>query len=233
MTARIPQHMKVFKLEASQPPASPKPQRSSSYSDKSPSSKMAHRGLRVMLVDDDASRLLMLEQALVAEGHVIVVRLDTQADLLAGVTVHQPDVIFIDVDAPSRDTLESLGQIHRERPRPIVLFAARSDAETAHRAVHAGVSAYVVDGLHPTRLSALLDVAIARFEVHQALSQELTAANARLADQRDIERAKGLLMKRRKLDEGEAYAMLRKMAMDRKQRIGDYARLLLAASDVL
>ena len=40
-------------------------------------------------------------------------------------------------------------------------------------------------------------------------------------------------MKRRKIDEEEAYGMLRKMAMDRKQRIGDYARLLLAASDLL
>jgi len=201
--------------------------------DKAGAMKHANRGLRVMLVDDDQARLAMMEQALVAEGHVIVVRLDAQADLLAGVTLHQPDVIFIDVDAPSRDTLESLGQIHRERPRPIVLFAARSDAETAHRAVHAGVSAYVVDGLHPTRLSALLDVAIARFEVHQALSRELSAANARLADQRDIEKAKGMLMKRRKIDEDEAYGMLRKMAMDRKQRIGDYARLLLAAADLL
>lgn len=209
------------------------PIRNRSGGDTKAAMKHANRGLRVMLVDDDQTRLAMMEQALVAEGHVIVVRLDAQADLLAGVTLHQPDVIFIDVDAPSRDTLESLGQINRERPRPIVLFAARSDAETAHRAVHAGVSAYVVDGLHPTRLSALLDVAIARFEVHQALSRELLAANARLADQRDIEKAKGLLMKRRKIDEEEAYGMLRKMAMDRKQRIGDYARLLLAASDVL
>ena len=166
------------------------PSKSRIGSDKTGAMKHANRGLRVMLVDDDQTRLAMMEQALVAEGHVIVVRLDAQADLLAGVTLHQPDVIFIDVDAPSRDTLESLGQIHRERPRPIVLFAARSDAETAHRAIHAGVSAYVVDGLHPTRLSALLDVAIARFEVHQALSRELLAANARLADQRDIEKAK-------------------------------------------
>jgi response regulator NasT len=209
------------------------PGRSHAGRDRKAAMKQPNRGLRVMLVDDDQSRLALMEQALVAEGHVVVVRLDAQADLLAGVTLHQPDVIFIDVDAPSRDTLESLGAINRERPRPIVLFAARSDSDTALRAIHAGVSAYVVDGLHPTRISALLDVAIARFQVHQQLHRELMAANARLADQRDIERAKGLLMKRRKIDEDEAYGMLRKMAMDRKQRIGDYARLLLAASDLI
>ena len=145
----------------------------------------------------------------------------------------QPEVIFIDVDAPGRDTLESLGQLNREHPRPIVLFAARSDPETTRRAVHAGVSAYVVDGLHPTRLSSLMEVAIARFELHQALRHELDQARIRLADQRDIEKAKGLLMKRRNLDEAQAYSLLRRMAMDRKQRIGDFARVLITAADVL
>lgn len=192
-----------------------------------------HTKLRVMLVDDDADRLSMLEQALVAEGHTIAARLDTHADLPSAVERCQPEVIFIDVDAPGRDTLESLGQLSREQPRPIVLFAARSDAETTRRAVHAGVSAYVVDGLHPTRLSSLMEVAIARFELHQALRQELDQARTRLADQRDIEKAKGLLMKRRGLDESAAYGLLRRMAMDRKQRIGDFARVLITAADVL
>src|SRR5579885_2274835 len=177
-----------------------------------------HTKLRVMLVDDDAHRLATLEQALNAEGHTVVARLDTRADLSAAVSQHQPEVIFIDVDAPGRDTLESLGQLDREQPRPIVLFAARSDAETTRRAVHAGVSAYVVDGLHPTRLNALLQVAIARFELSQAMRRELDNARVRLADQRDIEKAKGLLMKRRGLDEAGAYGLLRRMAMDRKQR---------------
>lgn len=192
-----------------------------------------HARLRVMLVDDDATRLTMLEQALAAEGHSVVARLDTHADLSSAVERCQPEVIFIDVDAPGRDTLESLSQLNREHPRPIVLFAARSDPETTRRAVHAGVSAYVVDGLHPTRLSALLEVAIARFELYQALRHELDQARTRLADQRDIEKAKGLLMKRKGLDEAAAYGLLRRMAMDRKQRIGDFARVLITAADVL
>ena len=186
-----------------------------------------------MLVDDDLERLALLEQPLVADGHVIVARLDTHADLLHAVSRYQPEIIFIDVDAPGRDTLESLGQLHREQPRPIVLFAARSDIETTRRAVHAGVSAYVVGGLDPARLSALMEVAIARFEAHQALRRELDNARSRLADQRDIEKAKGLLMKRRGLDEAAAYGMLRKMAMDRKQRMGDFARALLSAAEAL
>lgn len=192
-----------------------------------------HKGLKVMLVDDKQERLRMLEQALVAEGHVILARLSTQDDLSAAVVQYQPEIILIDVDAPGRDTLESLSQLHREQPRPIVLFAERSDTETTRRAVLAGVSAYVVDGLHPTRINAVLEVAIARFELHQALRSELDKARLRLSDNRDIEKAKGLLMKRRNIDETTAFGLLRRMAMERQQRIGEVARVLLTAADVL
>ncbi len=193
----------------------------------------AQARFRVMLADDDAARSAMLERALAGEGHSVVERLGTHADLAAAVERCQAEVIFIGVDAPGRDTLEALSRLNREHPLPVVLFAARSDPETTRRAVQAGVSAYVVDGLHPTRLSALLEVAIARFDVYQALRHELDQARIRLADQRDIEKAKGLLMKRRGLDEAGAYSLLRRMAMDRKQRIGDFARVLLTAADVL
>lgn len=188
---------------------------------------------RVMLVDDNPERLQMLEQALVAEQHVIVARLDSLADLAAEVTLHKPEIIFIDVDAPGRETLESLGRINKLQPLPVVLCAEHSDSETARRVVSAGVSAYVVNGLQPERVSALLQVAVARFEMQQTLRLELDAARTRLADQRDIEKAKGLLMKRKHLDEAAAFALLRRMAMDRQQKIGEFARSLLSAADVL
>ena len=192
-----------------------------------------HQKLRVMLVDDDRSRLEMVEQALQADGHQVVAKLGTDADLSAAVVACQPQIIFIDVDAPGRDTLESLGELNREHPRPIVVFAARSDADTIRRAVHAGVSAYVVDGLQPNRICSVIEVAIARFEMHQALQKDLQQARSRLADQRDIQRAKGIIMKRRQLDENEAFVVLRKMAMDRKQRLGDFARVVLSVADAL
>lgn len=189
--------------------------------------------MRVMLVDDDHQRVVLLRQALIAAGNVVVAQLTASDDLLTAVTHHQPDLILIDVDAPTRDTLESLGHLSRDRPRPVVLFAQHSDVETARRAMRAGVSAYVVDGMSPSRLRSVIDVAIARFDEHQALRRELAETKTRLADRRDVDRAKGMLMKRRNLTEVEAYEQLRKMAMDRNLKIGDAARSLLAAAELL
>lgn len=189
--------------------------------------------MRVMLVDDDRQRLEMLRQALIDNGNAVVAQLTTTDDLLTAVTQHQPDIVLIDVDAPTRDTLESLGQITRDRPRPIVLFARRGDAEAARRAVRAGVSAYVVDGMPQARLQSVIDVAIARFDEHQALRRELEETRTRLADRRDVDRAKGILMQRRQLTEAQAYEQLRKLAMDRHMRLGEVARALLATAELL
>ena len=189
--------------------------------------------MRVMLVDDNASRLSLLHEALSADGHDVVARLGADEDLLDAVRRYTPDIVLIDVDAPSRDTLESLSQINRDLPRPGVLFAGQSDAETTRRALRAGVSAYVVDGLAPSRLRSVIEVAIARFHEHRALVAELADAKSRLADRRDIDRAKGILMSRRGLSEEQAYEQLRKLAMDRNIRIGDAARALIAAAELL
>lgn len=189
--------------------------------------------MRVMLVDDDYGRMALLRQALLASGNEVVAQLAPADDLLQAVADCQPDLILIDVDSPARDTLESLGQISRDRPRPIVIFASQSDAETARRAMRAGVSAYVVDGMAASRLKSVIDVAIARFDEHQELRRELAETKTRLADRRDVDRAKGILMQRRKLSENDAYELLRKMAMDRNVKIGEAARALLAAAELL
>jgi two-component system, response regulator / RNA-binding antiterminator len=91
----------------------------------------------------------------------------------------------------------------------------------------------VVDGLSAARLQPVIEVAIARFEEFQSLRHELEDARLKLADRRDVEKAKGLLMKRRGLDEPAAHELLRRMAMDRNLRIGDAARALLAAAELL
>jgi response regulator NasT len=126
-----------------------------------------------------------------------------------------------------------MSRITREQPRPTVMFVDRSDSESIRAAVQAGVSAYVVGGLTPERVRPVLEVAIARFNEFEALRRELESARSTLEDRKVIERAKGILMKSRRLDEDEAFRLLRKLAMDRKMRLAAVARELVAAAEVL
>lgn len=191
------------------------------------------RPLRVMIVDDNAERALAIEQHLTSDGCEVVAQVPERGDLRERVRQTQPDVIIIDMEIPDRDTLEDMSQITREQPRPTVMFVDRSDSDSIQAAVRAGVSAYVVGGLQPERVRPVLEVAIARFNEFQTLRRELAEARSNLEDRKLIERAKGILMKNRGLNEAEAFHLLRKMAMDRKIRLAALARELVSAAEVL
>ena len=179
--------------------------------------------LNILLVDDEVVRAAMVEEALVQEGHRVICRLPSPASLNEMVGRHQPDVVIIDMESPDRDTLDSMALLNRENPRPVVFFADEHDSDMLKAALKAGVSAYVVDGLVPERVEAIVEVAIARFDAFQNMRQELDRARNQLAERKRIERAKGLLMKHQNCDEEQAYRMLRKLAMDRGQRIAQVA----------
>jgi len=189
--------------------------------------------LRVLLIDKERGRSALLEQALQDLGYEVVARLHSEQDLYNKVGMLNPDIIIIDIQSPDRDTLESMRTISQDMPRPIVMFADKSDSSLIEASVRAGVSAYVVDGLAAGRLKPIMDVAIARFREFQALRTELDKMRVQLEDRKYIDKAKGLLMRKRGITEEEAYHSLRKLAMDRNKRIGEMARDLIALMDVI
>ena len=188
--------------------------------------------MRVLVVDESAERAGMLRAALLPAGYEVTA-LSSPLTLLKTIERLDPDVIIIDTESPSRDVLEHLVMMSRHTPRPVVMFSADGTPETIRAATRAGVSAYVVDGVSSERIQPIVDAAIARFEEMQSLRAQLADANQKLADRKLIERAKGLVMKTRGVDEDAAYALLRKMAMDRSLKLSDLAQRLVDAADLL
>lgn len=190
--------------------------------------------LRVMLVDDasheEASSLI---EGLKAAGFDVVVAPPDARSLLDRVGELAPDAIIIASESPTRDTLEQLAFVTERRPRPIVLFTEDRANATIAAALRAGVSAYIVDGIDPARLRPILDVAIARFEQEKALRAELRDAKDKLAERKLIERAKGALMRQKGIGEDEAFALMRKLAMDRNRRLADVAQQVLDVTGLL
>ncbi len=189
--------------------------------------------LRVIVVDNERDRASSVRDALEASGFIVVAVLGNGAELPAKVEELAADVIIVDIDSPDRDTLEDMRRVSFEQRRPVVMFAQDGKPETIRAAVQAGVAAYVVDGLKPDRVRPVVDVAIARFAQFHELRSELDKARITLAERKLIEKAKGILMKRRKVDEDEAYRLMRRMAMDQKARLIDVANKIIEAAELL
>jgi response regulator NasT len=188
---------------------------------------------RVMLVDDTPTRSAILEQALLDQGLIVVCRLESAQGLIKNVEIHQPDIIIMDLESPDRDTLESMTVLNQHNPKPVIMFSEEGDSQIISQAIQAGVSAYIVDGINPRRVKPILDVAIARFREYQALRKELKQTRDQLADRKIIDKAKGLLMKTKGLDEEQAYHAMRKMAMDQSKPLVEIAQNILSVMELL
>lgn len=194
---------------------------------------MLSSALRILVIDENRIRAAIIEAGLREAGHTEVTLVDDVTGIAARIAALQPDVIVIDIENPNRDMLENMFQLSRAVKRPIAMFVDRSDTASIEAAVDAGVSAYVVDGLKKERVKPILDMAISRFNAFSRMERELEEARTELESRKTVERAKGILMKSRGLSEQEAYALLRKTAMNQNRRIGDVAQSLVTAAGLL
>ena len=187
----------------------------------------------ILIIDENHVRAAIIQEGLREAGHANVRWLNETANLLKRIVDIDPDVIIIDLESPNRDVLEQMFQVSRLVRRPIAMFVDQSDSASIRDAMLAGVSAYVVDGLKKERVKHILDMCVQRFQVFSRLEEELHEAKTALADRKVIERAKGILMTAKSLSEQDAYAMMRKAAMDQKRRLAEIARAIVMAEGML
>lgn len=189
--------------------------------------------IKILIVDANPVRAAIIEEGLREAGSHEIVMIGGTSGLVASIELHDPDVVVIDLENPSRDALADMFLVSRHVKRPITMFVDQSDAASIEEAVEAGVSAYIVDGLKKERLKPILQTCISRFNAFRRLREELDEARSQLDERKTIDRAKGIVMRLKGLPEQEAYALLRKTAMNEKRKLVDIARSIITAAEVL
>ena len=188
---------------------------------------------KVLLTLEDASHDASLRDTLTDLGYEIIGELTDLRELRTEVARTAPDVIIVRTDTPSESTLESLAAVSASLPRPIVVFAREGSRDLIRKAVECGVAAYVVEGWARERITPIIEAAAARFDAFQAVQRELAATRTKLSERKVIEKAKGIVMEQRGMNENDAYAALRKMAMDQNLALAELARRVIAVAELL
>lgn len=194
---------------------------------------MPARDLSILIIDDNRIRASIIEEGLREAGHTRVHVIIDINEVGRSIGEIAPDVVMIDLENPNRDMLENFFSLSRALQKPIAMFVDKSDASSIEKAVEAGVSAYVVDGLKKERVKPILDMAISRFNAFSKLARELEEARSELEDRKIIDQAKSILIKSKGLSEDSAYQLLRKTAMNQNRRIVDVAQGLVMAAGLL
>jgi AmiR/NasT family two-component response regulator len=181
--------------------------------------------IRVLIAEDETIIRLDLRAQLEDLGYVVCAEARTGNEAVELARELEPEVAILDVKMPDGDGVEAARRILADRPIPILLLTAYSDPELVGRAARVGVFAYLVKPFQASELMPAIETAIARHSELDELRGQVASLAEALAARKSIERAKGLLMQREGLTEGDAFARLRGAS----QRSGQPMKLIADA----
>jgi response regulator NasT len=189
-------------------------------------------GLRIAVADDERDMRQFFQEVLTHLGHQVVAVAETGRELIERCRAAPPDLVITDIRMPDMDGIEAAVAVNREHPVPVIVVSAHSDAELLKRANTGGVMTYLIKPVKPVDLQAAITLAVARFEELRKASREAADLRQALEDRKLIERAKGIVTRRLRVDEAEAFRKLQKLASVRNRRLAEVSQGVLDADRV-
>ena len=188
---------------------------------------------QVLLIELSGSPDVFIANALEQCGYQVVNRLATLDGMIQQLKNHRVDFLIITTNAPNNILLNHVKLVMRESPLAVVVFSDTSTKTLTIETIEAGVSAFVVDGCRESRLKHVMELAEARYKQCLTNMLDLQNAKAQLVERKRIDTAKAIIMKRRTIDEASALLVIKKMALDRKQKLIDVAENIINVDTLL
>lgn len=189
--------------------------------------------LRIAVADDELDMREYLQRFLPRLGHEVVAAVENGRRLVEACHDLAPDLVITDIKMPELDGIEAATSIFRHRPTPVILVSAFHDPDLIARAEQDHVMAYLVKPVKLADLETAIAISMRRYEQFQSLRREAIDLRQALEDRKLIERAKGVLMKKLKLDEHDAFRRLQKISNERNLKLVDVANTLLLSEQIL
>jgi two-component system, response regulator PdtaR len=189
--------------------------------------------LRIAVADDEPDMRDYFKKSLSRLGHQVVAVAQNGRELVEQCRAVRPDLVITDIKMPDMDGIDAATQIDRDGPIPVILVSAFHEPELIARAEADHILGYLVKPIKQADLVPAIAIAMRRFEQFQALRQEAANLRQALADRKVIEQAKGILMKKAKLDEADAFHRLQKLASEKNRKLVEIASMILTAEEAL
>lgn len=189
--------------------------------------------LKILIVEDETMVGIDLQDQLAAMGHEVVGQAATAMDALAQFREKQPDVVLMDVRLDGVDGIDLAVECMKIRRVPMIVVSAFSNPDQVRRAGEAGVFGYLVKPVQQNQLAAQLDIAVRRFRENEQLRLEKEQLQMTLETRKLVERAKGIFMRRLKLDEPEAHKRLQQESQKRRISLAELSKKIIESEELL
>jgi response regulator NasT len=184
-------------------------------------------GKRILVAEDEAIIRLDLAEMLTEAGYEVVGQASNGEQAVALAEELRPDLVIMDVKMPVLDGISAAEQIGAARICPVVMLTAFSQTELVERAR----DAYVVKPFTRADVTPAIDIAVSRWAELKELEAEVADLGERLETRKAVDRAKGVLMAKLKISEGDAFRWIQKTAMDRRMGMREVAEAVVAGME--
>ncbi len=189
----------------------------------------AMRPTRVLIAEDEALIRLDLKEMLIEEGFDVVAEVADGQSAVDKTRELKPDLVILDVKMPIMDGIAAAEQIANERLSAILILTAFSQRDLVEKARRAGAMAYLVKPFQKHDLLPAVEIAAGRFREMSGLEATVDDLQGRLEARKIVEKAKGVLQERQGMSEADAFRLIQKQAMQRRQTMKQVAEQVLAA----
>lgn len=188
--------------------------------------------VKAVIADDEAIIRMDLRSLLEEKGHLVVGEAaDGQKALELTRSLH-PDVVIMDIKMPVMDGLDAAKIINQEKLAPVVLLTAYSQKDLVDRAKEAGVFAYMVKPFQESDLMPAIEIAISRYLEMQDMECAIGNLTDKLETRKIVDRAKGILMDKYKLNEADAFRRIQQQSMNQRRSMREIADAIIIANEI-
>jgi len=189
-------------------------------------------GLTILAADEERAALERVCAQLRSLGHEVTGRTVSLGAVAEEVAGEQPDLAVVAVQASDDHALALINEITKVAGRPVIALLPEVDPGFVHAAAQRGIFAYAQPD-DPADLQGAIEVAMQRFHETRALLEQVDRLETALERRALIERAKGILMERHRIDEASAFGLLRDQARRGNRSVVDLSRGVLDGHPLL
>jgi two-component system, response regulator PdtaR len=194
-----------------------------------------HRKYRIAFADSDPAVRETLRTELLRAGHKVIVEASSSKELIERCTANEAavELVIVDIKIDGMSGIEAGEAIVEHRNIPFIIVADSGDDDLIEQAVTHRAFAFLLKPIRTIELQAAIQMAVQRFEELQTCRMETASMRQALVDRKAIERAKGILMRKRSLDEPSAFAYLQQLSRQHRQKLIDVANIINLADKAL
>lgn len=188
---------------------------------------------RIALSDVNSNHRSLLTKIFQRAGHRVVVSTESTDELLLACAAIQLDLAVIEIDPLDSGRIEIAGQLWASHSIPTIAVCESVDNDIIEQAVVSHIAACLLKPVREPELLAAIRIATQYSAEIRELQTETENIRQALEDRKLIDRAKGILMHERNLDEDSAFKCLLSLARNNRQKLVEVAKGVLLVRDVI